>query len=123
MNTRIDATNTMIFITFRFVPQWVLLYNINIHFLISQVKKAQRFIEGFHIKYRILPGSDHHRTDQSYSGRIEYTIETVTGNAATMYVLRNLHRFTWYEIQVQPFYSSVEGPGSKVDRVRTFEDG
>ena len=95
----------------------------NCHRLVCQVRKALRYIEGFHIKYRVLPGSDQRRADQSYSGRIEYTIETVTGSGATMYVLRNLHRFTWYEIRVQPFYSSVEGPASNIIRVRTFEDG
>ena len=87
------------------------------------MRKALRYIEGFHIKYRVLPGTDNRRDSHPYSGHIEYTIETVTGSGATMYVMRNLRRFTWYGIHIQPFYGSVEGPESNVVRVRTFEDG
>ncbi len=39
-----------------------------------------------------------------------------------MYVLRNLRRFTWYEIRIQPFYLTVEGHESNTVRVRTAED-
>ena len=40
-----------------------------------------------------------------------------------MYVLRNLKKYTWYEIRVQPFYLTVEGQESNTVRVRTLEDG
>ena len=40
-----------------------------------------------------------------------------------MYVLRNLKKYTWYEIKVQPFYLTVEGQESNTVRVRTLEDG
>ncbi len=63
----------------------------------------------------------------SHSGHthhhVEYSIETVDSGTATMYVLRNLQKFTWYEIRVQPFYLTVEGQESNIVRVRTFEDG
>ena len=54
---------------------------------------------------------------------IEYTIETLTSGTATMYVLRNLRKYTWYEVRVQPFYLTVEGQESNTIRVRTYEDG
>ena len=59
---------------------------------------------------------DHHH-------HIEFTIETVTTPGSTMYVLRNLQKYTWYEMRIQPFYYTVEGQESNTVRVRTFEDG
>lgn len=47
----------------------------------------------------------------------------ITPSTANMYVLRNLRKYTWYEIRVQPFYLTVEGQESNTARVRTREDG
>jgi hypothetical protein len=48
---------------------------------------------------------------------------TVTAPGATMYVLRDLQKYQWYEVRIQPFYFTVEGQESKSVRVRTSEDG
>ena len=52
-----------------------------------------------------------------------YFVFQITSSTATMYVLRNLKKYTWYEIRVQPFYLTVEGQESNTVRVRTLEDG
>ena len=66
--------------------------------------------------------TEHLTTPENQRQRhLEYTIETVDSGTATMYVLRNLRSFTWYEIKVQPFYLTVEGQDSQVKRVRTLE--
>lgn len=83
-----------------------------------EVKRAQRFIEGFHIKYRMIASDQ-----RTGSDRPKWTIETVDVPTATMYVLINLEEYTWYEIRVQPFYMTVEGQDSNPVRVRTFEAG
>lgn len=89
-----------------------------------EVRRNQRFVEGFHIRYRAMPTMD----DQVGGGRAgvnlaDWTVETVQSNSATMYTLHNLERYTWYEINIQPFYSTVIGQESNIVRVRTFEDG
>ena len=86
-----------------------------------QVKRAQRFIEGFHIKYRMMPDLEDQRG--GHHGRDKWTVETVDLSTATMYVLINLQEYTWYEIRIQPFYMTVEGQDSNTVRVRTFEAG
>ncbi len=84
--------------------------------------QTQHFIEGYHIKYRIMP-------DLSQSGshghhhHVEYTIETIDTPHSREYTLRNLRKYTWYEIRIQPFYMSVEGQESNTVRIRTYEDG
>ena len=54
---------------------------------------------------------------------MNFTYFQITSSTATMYVLRNLKKYTWYEIRVQPFYLTVEGQESNTVRVRTLEDG
>ena len=55
--------------------------------------------------------------------KADYTVETLSSGSSTMYILRNLDKYTLYEVRVQPFYSTVEGQDSNAVRVRTFEDG
>ena len=87
-----------------------------------EVRKSHRFVEGFHIKYRVMPDLEEHFS-HTHHRHVEFTIETVTHPTATAYVLRNLKKYTWYEIRIQPFYLTVEGQESNTVRVRTFEDG
>jgi len=88
-----------------------------------EILKSNRFIEGFHVKYRVMPDIYEHLTSDTGRRRQgDYTVETVDSGTETMYVLRNLRSFTWFEIKVQPFYLSVEGQESQIKRVRTFED-
>mgnify|MGYP001551364279 CR=1 FL=1 len=83
-----------------------------------EVKRAQRFIEGFHIKYRMIASDQ-----RTGSDRRNWATETVDTPTATMYVLINLEEYTWYEIRVQPYYMEVMGQESNPVKVRTFEDG
>ncbi|XP_064651159.1 roundabout homolog 2-like isoform X2 [Lineus longissimus] len=83
------------------------------------VVKSHKYIEGFHIKYRPMPLTHAHHHHHHH---VEYSIETVTSQRATMYVLRNLQKYTWYEIRIQPFYLTVEGQLSNGVRVQTLED-
>ena len=98
-----------------------------------QVRKSLRFIEGFHVKYRIMPdpldrvmSASHSDAENNHghthSHHIEYTIETVTRNTQTSHTLRNLNKYTWYEIRVQPFYQDIQGMESNAKRVRTSQD-
>lgn len=91
-----------------------------------EVRRNQRFVEGFHIRYRVVPDLDERgggRGSTSPSSATDFTVETVQSSAATMYTLHNLDKHTWYEIHVQPFYLSVVGQESNVVRARTLEDG
>jgi len=112
-----------------------------------EVKRNQRFIEGFHVLYRAVSlsspplaagggadeGADDRAAKQSSSGGTaaaissrglgEFTVETVQGNTVTLYTLANLERNTMYEIRVQPFYMTVTGQESNPVHVKTFEDG
>ncbi|XP_074652332.1 roundabout homolog 2-like isoform X2 [Tubulanus polymorphus] len=83
------------------------------------ILKSHKYIEGYHIKYRPMPLAHSHHHHHHH---VEYSIETVTSARATMYVLRNLKKYKWYEIRIQPFYLTVEGQLSNAVRVQTFED-
>jgi len=37
-------------------------------------------------------------------------------------MLRNLEKYTWYEIRIQPYYMNIEGQESNTVRVMTFDD-
>lgn len=85
-----------------------------------KVVKLRECIEGFHVKYRIIPDVAEHSSHEHH--HIEYTIETVSSNTQSSYVIRNLRKTTSYEISVQPFYMNVEGQSSRPVMVQTMED-
>jgi len=102
-----------------------------------EVRRNQQFIEGYHIRYRVVAELDGSGLDgtgsQQYArvGRVvasspsltvDYTVVTVQTSTATMYVLTDLQKFTYYEVRVQPFYRSVLGTESNLFRVRTLSD-
>jgi len=110
-----------------------------------EIRKNNRFIEGFHIRYRTIlfvdqddgggslggrhgsAGGDQKRqtldTSSSWIGSGDFSVETVQSSVATMYTLNSLEKNAWYEINVQPFYLSVIGQESNTVRVKTLEDG
>ena len=95
-----------------------------------EVRKNQRYIEGFHVKYRVAQELDETSAGSAGSGsqsrhqhQVDFAVETVQLSSATMYVLSGLQKYTWYEVRVQPFYLTVEGTESNMVRARTFEDG
>ena len=55
-------------------------------------------------------------------------METLNSGTATMFVLRNLAKYTPYEIKIQPFRKMedgeiIEGIDSNTVNARTFQDG
>ena len=88
------------------------------------MRKSQRYIEGYHIKYRVFPSLKDHMTHKQHGHHhhVDFTIETVTTGSSSTYMLRNLEKYTWYEIRIQPFYMTIEGQESNTVRVRTFDD-
>jgi hypothetical protein len=98
-----------------------------------EVRRNQQFVEGFHIRYRVVADLDGVSSDgagsQQYArasrvaaAAADYTVVTVQSSSATMYVLTGLQKFTYYEVRVQPFYRSVLGTESNLFRVRTLAD-
>ena len=79
------------------------------------VRRHQRYIQGFIVKYRPLLGDDDHAPSH-------VTEERVAGGDVTSYKLKGLEKYTWYEVTVEPFYQSIIGRGSTA-RVRTLDDG
>ena len=82
--------------------------------------RSHRFIEGYHIKYRPINGPN---DQQFYPSNDHYITETVSSSRSTIYVLRNLKKYHWYDIHIQPFYQNFNGRMSNGVRVRTLEDG
>ena len=82
-----------------------------------EIRKNNRFIEGFHIHYRTIAELDSHSAAAK-----SFATETVQSSSATMYTLHNLEKDSWYEIHIQPFYLSVVGQASNSIRVKTLED-
>jgi len=80
---------------------------------------------GFHVKYRIAQDADESQVPELTQNYINsnFSSELVLSPTATMYVLSTLQKFTWYEVRVQPFYSTVHGAESNAVRARTLEDG
>lgn len=62
------------------------------------------------------------KAPQTYS-LYDYMIDTIQNNAASIHTLKNLEKFSFYEIYVQPFYDHIVGKPSQSMRARTFEDG
>jgi hypothetical protein len=92
-----------------------------------ELRFNQQFVEGFHIRYRVVPDLDSSEGGQQQRpGRNrnlgEYTVVTVQSPTATMYVLSDLLKFTYYEVRIQPFYRTVLGTESNLFRVRTLPD-
>ena len=91
-----------------------------------EVRRNQRFIEGFHVKYRMSPELEEQSSSSFHPGPSspsDFIIETVQSSGVTSHTLSNLGKYTWYEVRVQPFYMTVEGQDSNTIRVRTKEDG
>lgn len=82
-------------------------------------KNVMRFVEGFHVKYRVVP--DLGRPD-SNPDRADYTIRTVQTPSVTTHVLSGLQKYMWYEVLMLPYYGTVEGPESNTVQFRTLED-
>jgi len=108
--------------------------------LLWEVRRNQRFIEGFHVRYRrtsstleadvdsrVGRGQDRVAAGNGLSGsegdRVEFTVETIQSSATTMYTLTSLDKNTWYELSVRPFYFGIIGQDSNTVRVKTLEDG
>ena len=52
----------------------------------------------------------------------DYTVVAVNSPTASLYILTDLQKFTWYEIRIQPFYLTVKGAESNLFRIRTLPD-
>ena len=88
-----------------------------------EVRRSQKYVEGFHIRYRAIPELDEHQGRSAGGSHTDFVVETVSSLTTTMYTLHNLEKNTWYEINVQPFYLTIVGQESNTVRVRTLEDG
>lgn len=87
-----------------------------------RVRRHQRYIQGFVVKYRpLLAHNDDDGGDGGHS-RGHVTEVRVAGGDVTSHTLERLEKYTWYEVAVQPFYQSVVGRESTA-QVRTFDDG
>ncbi|OQR73215.1 roundabout1-like, partial [Tropilaelaps mercedesae] len=69
------------------------------------------FVEGFYIRFRDMADNSN-----------KYNMMTAWGSKVTRYVLKDLKKFTKYELFLVPFYRSVEGPPSNTQAASTFED-
>ena len=97
-----------------------------------ELRRNHQFVEGFHIRYRVVAELDGADGGGSRVGRVvsspashaaaDFTVVTVQSPTATLYVLTDLLKFTYYEVRVQPFYRSVLGTESNLFRVRTLPD-
>ena len=77
------------------------------------------FVEGFHVRFRDMSG-----------GSQKYNVKTVLRSRGgdgkrrntDEYVVRNLRKFTEYEVFLMPFYGSIEGQPSNSLHVQTLAD-
>ncbi|XP_022702332.1 protein sax-3-like [Varroa jacobsoni] len=69
------------------------------------------FVEGFYIRFKDMVDNSN-----------KYNMVTVWGSKVTRYVLKDLKKFTKYELFLVPFYRSVEGPPSNTRAASTLED-
>ena len=74
-----------------------------------KVLKSAGLIEGFYIKYKPI-------------GAKTYQTETVSDKHITAFVLKNLSKFTPYEILIEPFSGTITGSESNVLQAKTLED-
>src|SRR6218665_3821094 len=86
-----------------------------------EVRRNQKYIEGFHVKYRMLLEQEEQSGQSVHHS--DFSVETIQTASTTSHVLHHLAKYTWYEIRVQPFHGTIEGQDSNTIRVRTFEDG
>ena len=70
------------------------------------------FIEGYYIRFKDMGGSTN-----------KYNMVTAWGSKVSRYVLKDLKKFTKYEVFLVPFYKNVEGPPSNTRAATTLEDG
>lgn len=70
------------------------------------------FVEGFYIRFKDIADSND-----------KYNMVTAWGSKVTSYVIRDLKKFTKYELFIVPFYRTVEGPPSNTQAASTLEDG
>jgi len=84
------------------------------------VRRHHRYIQGFVVKYRPLPGNGDADDEDRTPGRVSEV--RVAGGDVTSYTLEGLEKYTSYEVAVQPYYESVVGRDSTA-QVRTRDDG
>lgn len=104
-----------------------------------EVRRSQRYIDGFHVKYSIVPVSDVvEDADQQQTTRLNgqqqgtiyydngpavFSIQTIKNAEVRSYQLQGLEEHTRYRIFIQPFYQNVEGTASNTVYVQTLADG
>jgi hypothetical protein len=76
-----------------------------------KILKSANLIEGFYLKYKPIGSKD-------------YKVETISDAITKQhyYVLHNLHKFTPYEILMEPFSGSISGSESNIVQVKTLDD-
>jgi hypothetical protein len=87
-----------------------------------EIRRQQRFVEGVHVRRRIIKSDDSDMTLRDDLGT-DFVDITVDGNDVTSFILEGLNPFSRYEVNVQPFYRSVIGTESTSLYVTTMEDG
>ena len=71
--------------------------------------KSNYLIQGFYIKYKPV-------------GSKEYLIEDLATNKLNNYVIKNLKKFTTYEILIVPYSGDFKGSESNIIQTKTLED-
>jgi len=74
-----------------------------------KILKSANLIEGLYLKYKPI-------------GSKEYRVETITEIKRNSYVIQNLHKFTPYEILLEPFSGLISGSESNVVQAKTLDD-
>jgi hypothetical protein len=74
------------------------------------VLKAANLIEGFYLKYKQV-------------GVDDYTIEKIGNNRQRTFVMKDLLKFTAYEILIEPYNGLIHGSESNLIQAKTKEDG
>lgn len=74
-----------------------------------KIFKSEFLIEGFYIKYKPI-------------GSKSYLTHTLLGNREKHFVLKNLQKFTTYEILIEPFSGLIKGSESNIAQAKTKED-
>jgi len=80
------------------------------------------YVDGYHVRYRVLPDYDRSQRASDVDDG-SFLKDIVVGGSVMAHVIVGLHKYTLYEVFVQPFFRDVIGQQSNVVRVRTSEDG
>lgn len=87
------------------------------------VRRSQRYIEGFHIKYCAVQneGDDAERGPDLPPA--VFAIQTIPNADSRVHILQGLEENTLYMIFLQPYYQLTEGAASNTIYAHTLEDG